>query len=206
MWKPRTGIPFNRNFQLDVRPYHHLYTDAAVVGFKAASVEEMDPFRLVWFRLGVSGYREGSFGLVFILISHFINVCIITLLRVVAVVQLNGNMSDITYSVVDDSIYSTIESTLGITNACLMVLRPVVEKLRHHFLRDNPSWPPKALTNLKNLSKEPESDTRNFHRLQDNLDQTERSTVIVVEASSKPAALDITSDVATPALGASRAS
>ncbi|MCJ1239332.1 hypothetical protein MMC14_007326, partial [Varicellaria rhodocarpa] len=60
--------------------------------------------------------------------KSFNRVCVMTILRIISVVQFNANTSDKTYSVVDDSLWSTLESTIGITTASLPVLRPVLDQ------------------------------------------------------------------------------
>ena len=54
------------------------------------------------------------------------SICIISIIRIDAINRLN--YSDITYSVVLDSIFTALEPTLGVINACLPLLQPVVSK------------------------------------------------------------------------------
>ncbi|KAI0869288.1 hypothetical protein GGS24DRAFT_505940 [Hypoxylon argillaceum] len=58
---------------------------------------------------------------------------IISLLRVMWLINLNLN--DLTYSVVPGVIYSVLEPTLGIVNACLPTIRPATKRmcLKKHF-------------------------------------------------------------------------
>lgn len=55
------------------------------------------------------------------------SICIISVLRVVSVKQLN--YSDLSYNVVLDVMWTTLEPTLGIINACLPMLQPVASKI-----------------------------------------------------------------------------
>ncbi|KAL1981058.1 hypothetical protein VTN96DRAFT_3123 [Rasamsonia emersonii] len=54
-------------------------------------------------------------------------ICIITIIRIVAVRQLDVN--DLSYTVVGDGIWSAVEPCLSIINACLPVLKPVLVKI-----------------------------------------------------------------------------
>ncbi|KAM0801784.1 hypothetical protein BDR22DRAFT_971982 [Usnea florida] len=54
-------------------------------------------------------------------------ICIITVLRIVSVANLDLN--DISYSGIDDAILSELEPCLGIINACLPVIPPVVSQV-----------------------------------------------------------------------------
>lgn len=56
-------------------------------------------------------------------------ICIITILRIVSVVNLDLN--DLSYSGIDDAIWSELEPCLGIINACLPVLPPVMSHIFH---------------------------------------------------------------------------
>ena len=69
------------------------------------------------------------------LLSLF-RVCIISILRIVAV--LNLDTADLTYTAVPAHIYSVLEPTLGIISACLAIMRPLFEKiLPKQFLKSS---------------------------------------------------------------------
>lgn len=53
-----------------------------------------------------------------------IRICVISLLRVIAVRQ--WDLSDITYSHVNVLIYSILEPTLGVVNTCLPTIKPAI--------------------------------------------------------------------------------
>ncbi|PVI01621.1 hypothetical protein DM02DRAFT_627521 [Periconia macrospinosa] len=54
-------------------------------------------------------------------------ICIISILRVIYVAKMD--LTDFAYASVDLSIWSVLEPTLGIVNACLPVLRPIIARL-----------------------------------------------------------------------------
>ncbi|KAF2260595.1 hypothetical protein CC78DRAFT_472559, partial [Lojkania enalia] len=54
-------------------------------------------------------------------------ICIISIARVVAIKKLN--FADVTYDIVLDNTTTALEPTLGVINACLPLLKPVVSKL-----------------------------------------------------------------------------
>ncbi|KAK0515948.1 hypothetical protein JMJ35_001982 [Cladonia borealis] len=64
-------------------------------------------------------------------------ICIISIVRIDAINRLN--YSDITYSVVLDSICTALEPTLGVINACLPLLQPVVSKCSGSTGPSNPT-------------------------------------------------------------------
>ena len=68
--------------------------------------------------------------------TFIFRVCIISILRIVAV--LDVDTADLTYSAVPAHIYSVLEPTLGTISACLALMRPLFEKiLPKHFLRSS---------------------------------------------------------------------
>ena len=69
------------------------------------------------------GFRTKFSGLIIKLKPR---ICIISIVRIDAINRLD--YSDITYSVVLDSICTGLEPTLGVINACLPLLQPVVSK------------------------------------------------------------------------------
>ena len=56
------------------------------------------------------------------------SICIVSIIRIVAIKQLNLN-SDVSYDAVLDTICSALEPTLGVVNACLPILQPVASKI-----------------------------------------------------------------------------
>ena len=56
------------------------------------------------------------------------SICIISIIRVVTLKRLNLSL-DLTYDSVLDNICTSLEPTLGVINACLPLLRPVISKL-----------------------------------------------------------------------------
>lgn len=59
------------------------------------------------------------------------SVCISTIIRIVAVVKFNkpGGKEDFTYRVIDNALWSFVEPSLGIINACLPIIPPVFQKI-----------------------------------------------------------------------------
>ncbi len=56
-----------------------------------------------------------------------VSICIITILRIKALYDLD--LTDITFSIAPMGLYTLLEPTLGIVNACLPVIQPVLHKL-----------------------------------------------------------------------------
>jgi hypothetical protein len=54
-------------------------------------------------------------------------ICVISIIRIVTIKRLDLN-SDVTYDIVLNNISTSLEPTLGVINACLPVLQPVVSK------------------------------------------------------------------------------
>ena len=103
-------------------------------------------------------------------------ICIITVLRIVSVTNLDLN--DISYSGIDDAILSELEPCLGIINACLPVIPPVVSQIflpaiskwrmwsRSGSTAQNPhAGPPFPRQSLR-LS---DSEAKNFRRLEEGI-------------------------------------
>jgi hypothetical protein len=54
-------------------------------------------------------------------------ICILSVVRVVAISKLD--LTDVTYTIVLDNIMSALEPTLGVINACLPLLQPIIPKI-----------------------------------------------------------------------------
>lgn len=63
--------------------------------------------------------------------NTFPSACAASVIRVIAFNQVNFN--DITYTMVDISIWSTVESSIGIICACLITYRPLIGRLRSTY-------------------------------------------------------------------------
>ena len=61
------------------------------------------------------------------MISATHSICIISIVRVISIHRLD--YQDVTYSLVLDNICTSLEPTLGVINACLPILQPVVSKV-----------------------------------------------------------------------------
>lgn len=59
-------------------------------------------------------------------------ICVLSAVRIHAIATLD--YEDFSYSVVPDGIYSVLEPCLGVINACLPVLQPIVNKLTNNTL------------------------------------------------------------------------
>lgn len=99
------------------------------------------------------------------------SICIISIIRLVAIKRLNLN-SDVTYDIVLDDICTSLEPTLGIINACLPVLQPVLSKLSGSTIFSWSKWKSSRRTSRGWLGskKTPielsnESKSGKFHRL-----------------------------------------
>ena len=105
--------------------------NANVVGTSSADVEETGPHSRLWY------WRKVSLSPPLCVVSEASwtrandgganSICIITILRIVSVVNLNPK--DLSYSAIDDAIWSELEPCLGIINACLPVIPPVVSQI-----------------------------------------------------------------------------
>lgn len=68
---------------------------------------------------------------------YFCNsVCIITILRTVAVIDFNSveAKADFTYTIFLDTLWSSLEPSLGIASACLPLLPPVIKQVTNSHL------------------------------------------------------------------------
>lgn len=68
-----------------------------------------------------------------LIISLIPSICILSIVRVVAIKRLNLSL-DLTYDSVSNNIYTSLEPTLGVINACLPLLRPVFSKLSGNMM------------------------------------------------------------------------
>ena len=97
-------------------------------------------------------------------------ICIISAFRIKSIADLD--FTDFTYSLINDGIWSALEPLLGIVNACLPILQPVIAKVGETSLFSRSRGSSKA-SNSKGSSDQSstkplhpdESDTKNFHRL-----------------------------------------
>jgi hypothetical protein len=55
------------------------------------------------------------------------SICVVSLLRVIWL--WNWNLADLTFTVTPGAIYSVLEPTLGVVNACLPTIRPALTEL-----------------------------------------------------------------------------
>ena len=100
-------------------------------------------------------------------------ICVLSAVRIHAIVTLD--YTDFSYSVVPDGVYSVLEPCLGVVNASLPVLQPVVQKLSHSRIFSlrrttgvsSTSTPrKKRIGNSWSASGE-ETKPKRFHRLED---------------------------------------
>ena len=102
-------------------------------------------------------------------------ICIITIMRVVVIYNLD--LADFTYSAASLSIWSILEPTLGIINACLPLIRPACQEV---FKSNVFAWSKASTAQRKtdsghsHRSNKPPlqskaSNAQNFHRLYDHL-------------------------------------
>ncbi|MCJ1263085.1 hypothetical protein MMC22_002955 [Lobaria immixta] len=113
---------------------------------------------------------SGIFGMGFALTTLSERICIISAFRIKSIADLD--FKDFTYSLINDGIWSALEPFLGIVNACLPILQPVIAKVGKTSLFSRTRGSSKA-SNSKASSDQnstkpfhsDESDTKNFHRL-----------------------------------------
>ncbi|KAL8715376.1 MAG: hypothetical protein Q9220_000709 [cf. Caloplaca sp. 1 TL-2023] len=104
-------------------------------------------------------------------------ICVITILRIVSVHNLDLN--DLSYTAVEDGIWSDLEPCLGIVNACLPVLQPAVAQMSgfrvfnwtHKGTRDSATVSPRqwlgAASSPTKGIKSHDRDVRHFQELGD---------------------------------------
>ena len=63
-----------------------------------------------------------------LIITPYPSICVVSIIRIVAIKRLNLD-SDVSYDAVLDSFVSSLEPTLGVINACLPILQPVISKI-----------------------------------------------------------------------------
>ena len=108
----------------------------------------------------------------YVLITPFnSSICIISVVRVVAISRLSLT-SDVTYNEVLDNTCTSLEPTLGVINACLPILQPVISKFSGSTMLIWSKWKSSGGTSRERLGSkgtpfEPsnESKSRRFHRL-----------------------------------------
>lgn len=103
------------------------------------------------------------------------SICVISVVRIIAIKQV-GSKTDVTYESVLDNICTALEPTLGVINACLPILQPVLSKLSGNTKL---AW--SKLTSTKGPSREKfaaqgalfeqskDSRSRKFHQLSGDL-------------------------------------
>ena len=103
-------------------------------------------------------------------------ICIITVLRIVSVANLDLN--DISYSGIDDAILSELEPCLGIINACLPVIPPVVSQKFRPAISKWKIWSRSGSTAQNTHAGAPfvrqglrpgDSEAKNFRRLEEDV-------------------------------------
>ena len=112
----------------------------------------------------VSGPRRASHT-IFRLISVQYRICVLSVVRVVAISKLD--FADATYNIVLDNIMSALEPTLGVINACLPLLQPIIPKVSETKIV---TWF-RSLTTLrssgtglsKTVSKQPSGESKSHH-------------------------------------------
>lgn len=110
-------------------------------------------------------------------------ICIISAFRIKSIADLD--FMDFTYSLINDGIWSALEPLLGIVNACLPILQPVIAKVGETSLFSRSRGSSKA-GNSKGSSDQSstkplhpdESDTKNFHRLYNHVYPLEDNPVV----------------------------
>jgi hypothetical protein len=75
-----------------------------------------------------------------------ISICCITVLRIVFTFVLIRNQEDSTYWIAINAIYLTLEPNLGMVNACLLLLKPLLHRLRPKLswashIQNTPAYP-----------------------------------------------------------------
>jgi hypothetical protein len=89
------------------------------------------------------------------------------------VIWLNSwDLTDMTYTVTPGAIYSVLEPTLGVVNACLPTIKPAVSKIFGHQSTGAPSTGNIASIDSRNIRKSQNSKglyTRQFERLEDDV-------------------------------------
>ena len=110
-------------------------------------------------------------GLSVLTISLNSSICAISIIRVVSIKRLSLS-ADVTYHLVLDNICSSLEPTLGVMNACLPVLQPVISKFSGSTMLVWSKLRPSAGTSRERLGSkgtpfEPSNDSksRRFHRI-----------------------------------------
>ncbi len=177
VWESIPCISIDRNFQLDIGFVDIQPPSANPVEATDAKVKEVDAYW--YFQPGPPVSIHFALCSTLPITESSFRVCVMTILRIVSVIQLIANNSDFTYSVVDDALWSTLESTLGIITACLPVLGPVLEKTKSIVTRTEKSTKSHdrklrsdsiSAIPLKSWSKDSESNSKNFQRLYEHLD------------------------------------
>lgn len=110
-------------------------------------------------------------------------ICIISAFRIKSIADLD--FADFTYSLINDGIWSALEPFLGIVNACLPILQPVIAWLgetslfsrTRGSLKGSNSKASSDQNSTKPLQSD-ESDTKNFHRLYNHVYPLEDNPVV----------------------------
>lgn len=101
------------------------------------------------------------------------SVCISTIIRIVAVVKFNspGGKEDFTYRVIDNALWSFVEPSLGIINACLPIIPPVFQETSLSNLLTSIRRPMKKLRGSLDIFKasSPRPEIQKFPSSQDDV-------------------------------------
>lgn len=111
------------------------------------------------------------------------SICIISAFRIKSIADLE--FTDFTFSLINDGIWSALEPFLGIVNACLPILQPVIAKVGETTLFSRTRGSSKASNskvstdqNSTKLLHPDESDTKHFHRLYNHVYPLEDNPVV----------------------------
>ncbi|RDL41292.1 uncharacterized protein BP5553_01271 [Venustampulla echinocandica] len=98
------------------------YLSTAIINLLVDFAIVFLPMPMLW---GLQMKTSRKVALTFIFGLGF-GICIISILRVVAIQELD--YSDVSYNIVWDTMWTVLEPTLGVINACLPMLQPVASK------------------------------------------------------------------------------
>lgn len=112
---------------------------------------------------------------------HF-RICALSAVRIDAIATMNYD--DFSYSVVADGIYSVLEPCLGVANACLPLLRPVILRLTTGRTAGSP--PPQFDTSgHRDAFRTNISAGKHFKRIPDELNNSQDSETYPLRVTTK---------------------
>lgn len=134
MWRPEVPGSVHRSLQLANGHRNRHVTTARLVGASNADWKESRFDRHIFYGHSVrKAFSHPVFSLLKVPFDRRVtdgchSICIITLVRIKVTTDINAQNTAAQYSLI--ALLTCLEATLGVVNACLPVMKPVIDKLK----------------------------------------------------------------------------